>query len=208
MRNFFVSLRFATNGLLRALADHRNLKVHWVSGLMVMFVGMALELNLTARAALLFSVFLVIFAEILNSALEAFVDLHIKDFHQHAMIAKDAAAAGVLVLAVAVLVVFVEILVENWAIVEGSWPDVRRTLIFGLPITALTATVLVVRLGRLLWAISFAAAMAMLVPLAISARAHVFTVLAVLFTLLAWISRRRHPVGTEPDRSRPDATTA
>src|SRR5262249_8341913 len=94
----------AGQGLLHTLANQRNMKIHWIAGLMVMIVGMALDFDLVARAALFFSVFLILFAEILNSALEAFVDLHIQQYHAQAKAAKDAAAAGVLILSVAVVI--------------------------------------------------------------------------------------------------------
>ena len=70
---FVASFRYAIDGVLRTLCTQRNMKVHWVSGLAVMLVGMALELDLAARASVLFCVFVVISMEVLNTALEAFV---------------------------------------------------------------------------------------------------------------------------------------
>ena len=91
-RGLVSSFRVAFDGVLRTMATQRNMKVHVVAGLMVAIVGMALPLDLSVRVSLLFAVSIVFFAEILNTALEALIDLFVHDFHHLAMVAKDAAA--------------------------------------------------------------------------------------------------------------------
>lgn len=184
-------------GLLHTLAVQRNMKIHWISGFMVMVVGMALDFELTARAALFFSVFLILFAEILNSALEAFVDLHVKQYHYQAKLAKDAAAAGVLVLAVAVVILFADILVMySHRMILGSADAILRSLLFGLPIVGLLYVQLfrpvstAMKVG--LWVLSLAA----LAPLAQHSFDPFFTLTAAGFVTLAFEARRRHPQGT------------
>lgn len=188
---FFLSFHYASTGLLHSLATDRNLKVHWTSGLMVTFVGMALPLDLTSRAALIFSVMLVIFAEILNTALESFVDLHIRQYHRHAMIAKDAAAAGVLILTLAVLAVFIDILIANWATVASSGPAIRRSLLFGLPATATMIVLLSAPLPRWARLAAGLATIALLVPLLRASENHVFSGMSIFFALVATWSRLR-----------------
>src|SRR5260221_5974739 len=112
-KGFIASCVYASRGLFRTLCTQRNMKIHWVSGLAVMLVGMALELNLATRASVLFCVFVVLCMEVLNTALEAFVDLHIKEYAPQAMIAKDAAAAAVMVLAAGAVVGFSVILLHQ-----------------------------------------------------------------------------------------------
>ncbi|MEL7369425.1 MAG: diacylglycerol kinase family protein [Myxococcota bacterium] len=136
------SFRYAIDGVLRTLCTQRNMKIHWVSGTAAMLVGMALELDVAARAAILFCVFMVLCMEVLNTALEAFVDLHVKTYVRHAMIAKDAAAAAVLVLAVCAVFVFADVLYHRWAVVMSSGVSIRRTLMFGLPLLALEGALL------------------------------------------------------------------
>lgn len=128
------SFRAAVVGVLRTVATQRNMKVHLVSGLMVMIVGMALPLDLSTRVALLFAVAIVFFAEILNTSLEALIDLFVKDFHRLAMLAKDAAAAGVLVLAVTTVIVLAEILRMEWHVVEQNLDAVWRSVTYGVPL--------------------------------------------------------------------------
>src|SRR5688572_14215725 len=142
-KGFVASFVYAFNGLLRTLLSQRNMKIHWVSGLAVMLVGMALEIDVAARASVMFCVFVVLCMEVLNTGLEAFVDLHVKQYARTAMIAKDAAAAAVLVLAFAAVVVFADILFHNWRMVMASGSAIARTCIFGIPLLA--------TLGAILW---------------------------------------------------------
>jgi len=132
-RGFFMSLVYAGDGVLRTLCSQRNMKVHWVSGLAVMLVGMALPLDIAARATMMFCVFMVLAMEVLNTALEAFVDLHIKAYARSALVAKDAAAAAVLIFAVGAVVVFTDVLVHRWDIVEANTQAVWRTVAAGVP---------------------------------------------------------------------------
>lgn len=135
--NIAGSFRAAFKGIARTISTQRNMKLHMISGLMVFLVGMALPLDLPSRMALLFSVALVLFAEILNTALEAFVDLHIGTYHRLAAVAKDAAAAGVLVLAAATVLFFADLLWNIWPTVVKSQDAVWRTVFFGGPLIVL-----------------------------------------------------------------------
>ena len=133
---FRASLIYATNGLLRTLCTQRNMKIHWVAGLAVMLVGMALPLELASRATLLFCVFLVIAMEVLNTALEAFVDLHVEEFEKSAMVAKDAAAAAVLIFAAGAVIIFADVLIHRWDMVSENPDAVYRTTLWGVPVLA------------------------------------------------------------------------
>jgi diacylglycerol kinase len=132
---FLDSMRFAWAGVGHAISKERNMKLHVIASVMVSVVGMSLHFDMASRAALLISVALVWFAEILNTALEAFVDLHIQEFHRSAKVAKDGAAAAVLVAAAATVLIFSDILHENWDQVRGSPEAVWRGVLFGIPLT-------------------------------------------------------------------------
>ncbi len=183
------SFRAAGWGLLTTVATQKHMKFHLTSAVLVMFVGMALKLDRASRTALLFCVALVLFAEILNTALEHFVDLHIQEFHKGAMAAKDASVAGVMVLAMATTAVLAEILWSQWDLVRSSQAAVRHSLTFGLPLigvmilllwgpqrTALKALLGLIGLGLAwpLWAQSvdpvFSAGLGLFLLLAVVAR--------------------------------------
>ena len=141
-RGFVASFEAAIAGVLRTVATQRNMKIHTTAALMVMLVGMALPLDLATRAALIFAIAAVMFAEILNTALEAIVDLFIGTYHRLAMLAKDAAAAGVLLLAVGATVIFFDIIIVNWQLVQQSIDQVWRYALLGAPLAAMQILIL------------------------------------------------------------------
>jgi diacylglycerol kinase len=181
------SFRAATAGVLRTIAAQRNMKIHVLAAQMVMIVGMALPLGLDARIALVFAVAIVFFAEILNSALEAFVDLHIRDYHRLAMMAKDAAAAGVLVLAATTVVVLGEILWTQWDLVVNNLDAVTRSVMFGVPMVIVEAVGLFALRRGPLAVVRFLASLALFAPLALHTTDPIFAVLsASLVVTTAW----------------------
>lgn len=187
------SFRAAIAGVLRTIAAQRNMKIHVLSGLMVLIVGMALPLSLDVRVALIFAVAIVWFAEILNTALEAFVDLHIRTYHRLAMMAKDAAAAGVLILASATVMVLLEILYTQWHVVTENLPAVQRAVMFGVPCVVVEAVGLfVVRRGAVA-VVRLVASLGLLAPLVASTRDPFFAGLAVLLILIAAYARWSFP---------------
>jgi diacylglycerol kinase (ATP) len=115
------------------------MKVHTVSAVLVGLVGSAVPLGLPEKVTLIFCVLLVFFAEIVNTALEALVDLHTEDFRSLARTTKDTAAAGVLVLAIGTLAIFAAILVNDWPTIAAHPHEVARQFAVGIPLAALGA---------------------------------------------------------------------
>ena len=144
------SFRHAWNGLIHTAVHQRNMRVHLVSALLVGLVGSGIPLGLAEKVTLIFCVLLIFFAEILNSALEHLVDLATRHFDEKARLTKDAAAAGVLVLAIGTVVIFAAILVHNWETVVSSGPQIARQVALGLPL-ALCVAVLVLPPPRSVW---------------------------------------------------------
>lgn len=144
------SFHHAWMGLLHTVIYQRNMRVHLVSGVLVGLVGSGIPLGLAEKVTLIFCVLLIFFAEILNSALEHLVDLAIQQFDEKARLAKDAAAAGVMVLALGTVVIFAALLVHNWGTVLTSGPQIARQVVLGLPFTA-CVTLLVLPHSRPAW---------------------------------------------------------
>jgi len=129
----------AWRGLIHTVVHQRNMRVHLVAATLVGFVGSGIPLGLAEKVTLIFCVLLVLFAEILNSALEALVDLATEQLHDRARVTKDTAAAGVLVLALGTVVVFAALVVHNWPVVVASQERIWRQLALGLPVAACVA---------------------------------------------------------------------
>jgi diacylglycerol kinase (ATP) len=144
------SFAHAWNGLIHTVVHQRNMRVHLVSALLVGLVGSGVPLGLAEKVTMIFCVLLMFFAEILNSALEALVDLAVQQFDEKARITKDAAAAGVLVLAIGTVVIFASILVTDWETVTTHLPQIWRQTKLGLPLT-IAASVLVMDRSKPAW---------------------------------------------------------
>ena len=105
IRGLVDSFKYAMNGIMYSIISQRNMKIHL---LVATFVGvMAWNIPLTKEEGLilLFTVVLVLVAEMFNTAVEAIVDLLSPKFHPLAKIAKDVAAGAVLITVLASLVV-------------------------------------------------------------------------------------------------------
>lgn len=192
-KGFLSSFVYAADGLFRTLCTQRNMRIHWVSGLAVMLVGMALELEIATRASIVFCVILVICMEVLNTALEAFVDLHVKTYAKNAMVAKDAAAAAVLVLAIGAVIIFFDVLLHRWNVVATSLPAVIRTVTFGVPLLATMAAILWTKRSIVLLSALSATATGLLGVLAWYSRDEIFTLCAFGFIVGGLFARLREP---------------
>jgi diacylglycerol kinase (ATP) len=105
------SFRYAAQGLAYGFRSQRNFRIHVVTGAVVFALGLGLGLPPAQLAVLVLTVAAVLVLELINTATEAVVDLAIgRQFHPLARIAKDCAAAAVLVAALASLLIAVLLL--------------------------------------------------------------------------------------------------
>jgi diacylglycerol kinase (ATP) len=139
---FFWSVVYAWNGLIHTVVHQRNMRMHVISAILVGLVGSGIPLGLAEKVTLIFCVLLVLFAEMLNSALEQLVDLAIQQFDEKAKLTKDIAAAGVLVLAIGTVVIFAAVLVHNAEVVLASGQAIVRQVEVGAPITFLAGALM------------------------------------------------------------------
>ena len=100
------SFRYAAQGLAYGFASQRNFRIHVFIGSITFALGLWLGLSPDRLAVLVLTVAAVLVLELLNTATEAVVDLAIgRQFHPLARIAKDCAAAAVLVAALSSLMI-------------------------------------------------------------------------------------------------------
>ncbi len=105
---FWDSFKHAGAGLLYAVRTQRNFRVHLVAMMLTIGVGMWVGLSHQAWAILMLTIGTVLVAEMINTALEALVDLASPEYHPLAKNVKDLAAGSVLLWAiVAVIIGFV-----------------------------------------------------------------------------------------------------
>jgi len=99
-RSFF----HAFEGILYATRTQPNMRVHFVIGALVLMATLVLRLDRPYVIATVILIAVVLSLELLNTAVEAIVDLLTVAHHPLAKTAKDAAAGAVLIAAVAAVI--------------------------------------------------------------------------------------------------------
>ncbi len=96
--NLLVSFKYAWQGVAYAFRTQRNFRIHVVVGSLVVTLAIALHLVLVELAVIILTCGVVLTLELINTALESVVDLTVQQtYHELAKIAKDCAAAAVLI---------------------------------------------------------------------------------------------------------------
>lgn len=104
-RSFNESLRFAWAGLAWAWRTQGNIRRHAAAAAAALGLAWWLKVPPGEQALVVLTIGLVIVAELINTAVEATVDLYRRSYHPLAGTAKDVAAAAVLVAALVAVVV-------------------------------------------------------------------------------------------------------
>lgn len=96
-KDFFKSFKFAISGMFYTISTQRNLKIQVMFAILAILFGIFLKISILEWAILIFAIMFVLFAEMINTAIESTVDLCTEEFSEKAKIAKDVAAGAVLV---------------------------------------------------------------------------------------------------------------
>lgn len=99
------SLGYALAGWLYMLRHQKNTRIMSFASIIVFGMALWLQIDLVGWALLVITITTVWMAEFLNAAVEAVVNLASPEFHPMAKVAKDVAAAAVLLGAVASIIV-------------------------------------------------------------------------------------------------------
>lgn len=108
-RKHTISFYHAIMGVWHAIKTQPNLKVHLLIGAMVVLAGWWFDISRIEWLIILFTIMWVLVSEMINTSIEAVVDLISKEYSVEAKIAKDVAAGVVLVGAVGAVIVGVVI---------------------------------------------------------------------------------------------------
>jgi diacylglycerol kinase (ATP) len=89
--------KYAIEGVVHVLRTQRHMRFHFLTLLLVLIVSLVFQLSRTEVMVLLFTITLVLAAEMFNTAIEAVTDLVTQTYHPLAKFAKDIAAGAVLI---------------------------------------------------------------------------------------------------------------
>ncbi len=105
-RNSLVeSFNYAVEGIIHVLRTHRNMRIHFAAAVVVLVLALVLGVDRVELIALLLSISFVLIAEMINSAIEAAIDVATSSFDPLAKLAKDIAAGAVLIASINAVVV-------------------------------------------------------------------------------------------------------
>ncbi|PJN53500.1 hypothetical protein PAEVO_02170 [Paenibacillus sp. GM2FR] len=102
----------AMRGILTAVQTERNMKIHIAAALIVFIAAALLQLDRVSWLFLVLAIALVFIAELVNTAVEAVIDLISPEEHVLARVAKDTAAGAALVAAVFAVVIGILVFYE------------------------------------------------------------------------------------------------
>ena len=91
------SFNFAFEGIIHVLRTQRNMRIHFAIAAAVLVAALVIGVGRIELVVLLLAISFVLIAEMLNSALEAGIDVATTSFDPLAKLAKDIAAGAVLI---------------------------------------------------------------------------------------------------------------
>jgi diacylglycerol kinase (ATP) len=133
-KSVIYSVRHAVDGITHCLRTQKHMRLHFVLAFFVLLVAVGLRVVGAQLLALLFSITVVIVAEMLNTSIEVAVDMIKPTYDPRAKVIKDVAAGAVLIsslsaVAVGTLVFLHSPVVENYRRhltyphYDSSWPE-------------------------------------------------------------------------------------
>jgi len=99
------SFRHAIDGVCHVFRTQRHMRFHFFMVVLVLALAKVYRLNRTELLVLLFSICFVLITEMVNTAVEAIIDMITQNYHPLAKYAKDVTAGAVLIASVNAVVV-------------------------------------------------------------------------------------------------------
>lgn len=96
----YKSFGYAFEGIYAGIKKERNMKIHCIMMILVIIAGIVVKLSLVKWCICLILFGLILSLELVNTALEAVVDLVTEEKKPLAKLAKDTAAGAVLIAAI------------------------------------------------------------------------------------------------------------
>lgn len=104
-KNFADAWKNAFNGIIYATTTQGNIKKQLIIAVIVVVISLFFNLSRAEFLCFLFTIVLILFAEMVNTAIETVVDLYVDVYHPKAKIAKDVAAGGVVITTINAIIV-------------------------------------------------------------------------------------------------------
>ncbi len=113
MNHWLKSLHNALKGLTFVYRHESNFRIHLAAGVFSMMAGLAFQLSRLEMTVVILLIMAVLGLELINSALEHFLDLIVPRFDVHVERVKNVLAAGVLLVSIGAAVIGVIIFLPH-----------------------------------------------------------------------------------------------
>lgn len=121
-----LSFKYAFEGLLYVLRTQKHMRFHFLAAILSLILGAWAGLTKLEVLFLFFTISLVLVAEIVNTCLEAMIDMVTDEFHPLAKITKDVAAGGVMIASLnAVIVGIMLFLPKVGKVILNLWNSLK-----------------------------------------------------------------------------------
>jgi diacylglycerol kinase (ATP) len=138
------SFNYAFEGVIWTLRSQRNMRIHFAVAAIVLVLAVAYDVSKLELIALLLAIAFVLIAEMVNTAIEATIDLSTPSFDPLAKIAKDIAAGAVLIAAANAIAVGYLVLADRLARPSTRLVNSLGDAPINLTVIALVLTIIVV----------------------------------------------------------------
>jgi diacylglycerol kinase (ATP) len=138
------SFNYAFEGVIHALRTQRNLRIHFAIAAIVLVLAFIYDVDRLELIALMIAIAFVLIAEMVNTAVEATIDLSTPSFDPLAKIAKDLAAGAVLIAAINAVAVGYLVLADRLASPSARLVNRLGEAPINLTLIALVLTLIVV----------------------------------------------------------------
>jgi diacylglycerol kinase (ATP) len=138
------SFNFAFEGIIHVLRTQRNMRIHFTAAAAVLVAAIATGVDRIELIALLLSISFVLITEMVNTAIEASIDVATTSFDPLAKLAKDIAAGAVLIASVNAVAVGYLVFAGKAADKSADVLDKLRDAPAQITVIALVLTVIIV----------------------------------------------------------------
>ncbi len=142
------SFQYAIEGVVYALRTQRNMRIHLAAAIGALVTALLLGVDRLGLVAIVFVIALVFVTELVNTAVEATVDIATQQYEPLAKTAKDVAAGAVLVASLTALVVAYLVMFERLKDVVATGLDFARVAAPDVAVVALGLTLLAVLVAK------------------------------------------------------------
>jgi diacylglycerol kinase (ATP) len=138
------SFNYAFQGVIHAVRTQRNMRVHLILAVLVLVAAVAIGVTEMELIALILVIAFVLISEMINSAVEAAIDVSTTSFDPMAKLAKDMAAGAVLISTVTAVAVGFLVFSDRIATPGTHLVDRIKTAPRYMTVVALVVTILLV----------------------------------------------------------------